>query len=153
LENKENTNGSWQFSLCEKGDQSPLFPKPKNNLSTEFAYNYNFKKYIFSWNMDNLFENFASDISLIPNSLLNAIKRNNFELFFLQKRNSDDKRHITYLDALHSLPQSQINVASPVSLFDLIFIFSFVIILCAFHARHSTNINSNQLNKRNNSKS
>ena len=88
--------------------------------------------------MDNMSENFSSEVSLIPNSLLDAIKRNNFELFFLQKSNSDDRRHTTYLDVLHNLPPSQINIASPISLFDLIFLFSVVIILFSFHSRQST---------------
>ena len=139
LEKQEITNANWKFSLCEKGGYSPFVPKkPKTIVSTENTYSYNFKKYIFSWNMDNMSENFSSEVSLIPNSLLDAIKRNNFELFFLQKSNSDDRRHTTYLDVLHNLPPSQINIASPISLFDLIFLFSVVIILFSFHSRQST---------------
>ena len=79
---------------------------------------------------------------MIPYSLLDAIKKNNFELFFQQKEIADDELHAVYLETLHQSLQPQISKASPMSFTDLATYFLVGGVICLFISKYSNNQNT-----------
>jgi hypothetical protein len=85
---------------------------------------------------------------LIPYSLLKAIQKNNFELFFQQKEMPDDELHAVYLEALHKSFESQISKASSVNFSELATYILVGGIICLFVTRYS-NVHERELIERN----
>ena len=74
---------------------------------------------------------------MIPYSLLDAIKKNNFELFFQQKEIADDELHAVYLEALHKSIQPQLSKASPISFSDFATFLLIGGLVCLFVSKYS----------------
>ncbi|MBT5717322.1 MAG: hypothetical protein HOI70_10455 [Opitutae bacterium] len=141
----------WKFALCEK--ISNLNESYEISTNEQFfpdsASSYRFDDYIFSWTKyESLVDSEEKD-SLIPYFLLEAIKKNNFEIFFQQKEMPDDELHAVYLEALHKSFESQISKASSVNFSELASYIMIGGIICLFVTRYS-NMHESELfdNKR-----
>ena len=110
----------WKFTFCAEINKltNSSFEKSQNLELYNLTSSFRFKDYIFSWTEFESLQIFEEENSLIPYSLLNAIKKNNFELFFQQKELADDELHAVYLDALHNSIQPDLSKASAISFSD-----------------------------------
>ena len=139
-----------KFALCENiTDQDECYEQlTSDRLFTNPAPTYRFKDYIFSWTQYESLKDFEEKDSLIPYSLLKAIQKNNFELFFQQKEMPDDELHAVYLEALHKSLESQISKASSVNFSELATYILVGGIICLFVTRYS-NVHERELIERN----
>ena len=129
----------WRFSLCDemsKIKKDSLYQNGNQSFLNSPS-KYRFNDYIFSWVEYESLKQLEEKNSLIPYSLLEAIKQNNFELFFLQKEIQDDELHAVYLDVLHTSVEPHISKASPVKISDFATYMLIGGIICLFVSKYS----------------
>tara|TARA_B110000003_G_scaffold276326_1_gene322212 strand:- start:3897 stop:4826 length:930 start_codon:yes stop_codon:yes gene_type:complete len=121
FKNTRKDTKDWKFTFCAEINEltNSSFEKSQNLSLNNFTSSFRFKDYIFSWTEFESLQIFEEENSLIPYNLLDAIKKNNFELFFQQKEIADDELHAVYLEALHNSIQPHLSKASAMSFSDL----------------------------------
>jgi len=121
FKNTRKDTKDWKFTFCAEINEltNSSFEKSQNLSLNNFTSSFRFKDYIFSWTEFESLQIFEEENSLIPYNLLDAIKKNNFELFFQQKELADDELHAVYLEALHNSIQPHLSKASAMSFSDL----------------------------------
>ena len=129
----------WRFSFCDeisKLDQNSSH-KNSNQSFLNSPSKYRFNDYVFSWVEYDSLKQLEEENSLIPYQLLEVIRKNNFDLFFLQKEVHDDELHAVYLDVLHTKFEPHISKASPFDFSDFGSYGLIVGIICLFISRYS----------------
>ncbi|MDG1326416.1 MAG: hypothetical protein P8P49_11665 [Opitutales bacterium] len=100
-----------------KSQESPrtISTLPGINFSFEQPAN-RFNQSVFSWENSNCLKEIKGKEYLIPNALLDAIVKSNFELFFQQTKIVDEELHAIYLKVLHTIPQHNVARATSLSI-------------------------------------
>ena len=139
FKNNPKQSKDWKFTFCAEINEltNSSFEKSQNLALNNFTSSFRFKDYIFSWTEFESLQDFEEENSLIPYSLLDAIKKNNFELFFQQKEIADDELHAVYLEALHKSLQPQLSKASPISFSDFATFLLIGGLVCLFVSKYS----------------
>ncbi len=134
----------WKFTFCEEINNLSqiLLEKGRHISLSDVTPSFRFNEYIFSWTDFESLQDEEEQNSLFPYSLLDAIKKNNFEIFFQQKEIPDDELHAVYLETLHQSLQPQISKASPMSFTDLATYFLIGGVICLFISKYSNNQNT-----------
>ena len=129
----------WKFTFCEEINNLSqiLLEKGRHISLSDVTPSFRFNEYIFSWTDFESLKDEEEQNSLFPYSLLDAIKKNNFEIFFQQKEIPDDELHAVYLETLHQSLQPQISKASPMSFTDLATYFLIGGVICLFISKYS----------------
>ena len=99
----------------EKETPQTISILPGINLSFERPAN-RFNHSVFSWETSNCLKEIKDEEYLIPNALLDAIVKSNFELFFQQTKIVDEELHAIYLKVLHTIPQHNVVRATSLSI-------------------------------------
>jgi hypothetical protein len=139
LKNNPKESKDWKFTFCAEINELTYssFEKSQNLALNNLTSLFRFKGYIFSWTEFESLQDFEEENSLIPYSLLDAIKKNNFELFFQQKEIADDELHAVYLEALHKSLQPQLSKASAISVSDFATFLLIGSVICLFVSKYS----------------
>ena len=111
---------------------------PGINLSFERPAN-RFTHSVFSWENSNCLKEIKEEEYLIPNALLDAIVKSNFELFFQQTKIVDEELHAIYLKVLHTIPQHNVVRATSLSMSNLSSYLLIGGLICIFINRYSKN--------------
>jgi len=102
----------------EKETPQTISMLPDINLGFERPAN-RFTHSVFSWENSNSLKEIKEEEYLIPNALLDAIVKSNFELFFQQTKIVDEELHAIYLKVLHTIPQHNVVRATSLSMSNL----------------------------------
>ena len=111
---------------------------PGINLGFERPAN-RFTHSVFSWENFNSLKEIKEEEYLIPNALLDAIVKSNFELFFQQTKIVDEELHAIYLKVLHTIPQHNVVRATSLSMSNLSSYLLIGGLICIFINRYSKN--------------
>ena len=111
---------------------------PGINLSFEQPAN-RFNHSVFSWENSNCLKEIKDEEYLIPNALLDAIVKSNFELFFQQTKIVDEELHAIYLKVLHTIPQHSVVRSSTLSMSNFSTYLLVGGLICLFINRYTKN--------------
>lgn len=126
------------IQLEEKEALQTISILPGINLSFEQPAN-RFNHSVFSWENSKCLKEIKDEEYLIPNALLDAIVKSNFELFFQQTKIVDEELHAIYLKVLHTIPQHNVVRATSLSMSNLSTYLLIGGLICIFIARYTKN--------------
>jgi len=97
---------------------------------------YRFKDTVFSWENFESLKIFQEGDAIIPTSLLDAIAKSNFELFF-QQQLIDEELHSVYLNVIHGPHEPSISQASTVNFSEFASYLLIGGVLCMFISKYT----------------
>lgn len=149
LSTRKDKPGKWLVSMWQSEEVLPIQSEEKDaphiisilpgiNLSFEQPAN-RFNHSVFSWVNSKCLKEIKDEEYLIPNALLDAIVKSNFELFFQQSKIVDEELHAIYLKVLHTIPRHNVVRATSLSMTNLSTYLLIGGLICIFINRYTKN--------------